>query len=425
MNTNSNDENTKQSQLLAAEIYSLAKHIAHSEEDDDVSTSIDALEEHIYDCIVQQDELTLITALEAAISADDEEAVHEINNTMEIEASCAELEESTITNPATAHLFAIPIILELSLSGFSSVIKDVIALSELEQSIMESGIFDGSPDVTLINYMYTPDELNTLSPCDVFKISKNTAKEMRTKSAKRAEILYQEGAKTTTVETMHQTNVPGAAKIDRNLVTRYLVGVAIDRSHTDPFETAYDSDRDSKEFNDQRTSMLQWQTYAVDLLNKCLMNEFNEKELLVGEVDTFYEARRCGTDDYKNHIMLLQMDDALAAKEVTTTALRALVAPFGNEVGIEEIRISLISLLNGELVAGLVYEMSDGDDFESTVNVIALLLDRNDIFSIDIVNDLQIINENESNFQDAFLQNHATVRSVLETMDSPSTRTLH
>jgi hypothetical protein len=408
---------------IAKQIYDLAKKIVNAPEGADKITMGEDISSTIYACLESGDDHAIFEAMALANDAGDVETFQEIVSTAEDESSWADLTTDDDSPYVVSHLFAIPVVIELPFSGFSPTLEDGDALRKLEQSIKSARIADGDPDVRIVNYLYTPTELSNSTPGDIFRTTLQTPNTKPGGFANKSWNFLQWNAETNTVESIQQSIIPRAARLDSNVVLRYLVGTFSTKDFVDPFETAYDSEEDGDEHAVFIENMAEWQINAIELVSTCVGHDSSERKLTIGALDTFYMATKLGDEDYKQTIMALQMHEALNAKSLTPKSTRALVAPFGKHF-VTEIRIALISLLTSEFVTGLVYALNEGEDYDSVMERIAHQLLQNDVFSIDIISELQ--RPDDPKFTNSgFLVNHSEVRNSFEMIDHSGPRVLH
>jgi hypothetical protein len=318
-------------------------------------------------------------------------AFDELNRSIDLTSTCSELEESTDDTPVYAHLFAIPVILEVPNTGLDPIIGNTVALRAFEQSISSSGLADGDPEVRVLDYLYTQEEIFDLSFSQVYALSFNAANPGQLTQETRHETLYQMRAGSVTDETVRQTTIAGAARIDRNILLRFIVGVFIDRTLTDPFETAYDSEEGSEDMNRFARTIHQWQLDASDIVRVALGKSYSDLHLRVGSIDSFCLARRLGSEEYKQHLMLLQMHETLGTKGLDAQVMSACLAPYGNTEGVMEIRVGLRSLATGAFCTGLVYELSDEEDAGEACHHLSALLSIDGVFSVHTLEEVQEI----------------------------------
>lgn len=423
----SSSEITAEIAQQAELIYALAHRIAKASEGEDVEEYIDQLESEILSCLTYGDNETLDAAIHRSLELQDGDAFGEISRSIEESASWAELPESTEDVPVYAHLFAIPLTMEMPVKGLDPLLTNKEAMTRLEDVLSRSGIADGCPEVKIANYLYTYDELMELSFSQVYKIAGVLHEHANDTSAgSKAAPLFRRYGGEPVVEYMTQSEAKGATRIDRNIVLRFLVGVYIDRTMTDPFETAYDADDYSPELDSFQRSLEQWQFDAADALRICLGPDFSEKSLAVGPVDTFFLARAIGVEQYKQNVMLIQLHEALANKGLKLEQTRAYIASYGVDSEALEIRVSMISVMTHQMVAGLVYEIGDGCEPDETMDHIAKILTVEGTFSIDTIKELQPLPDSPSApVEQNFIVKERDTQAVFNTMYLSNSRVLH
>jgi len=407
----------------AKKIFSLAKRVVSDPDSPDREKLEENLSNCIYECLVTKNDSPIFEAMELANIDCDQEAFEEIVKSTEDESTCADLTDVVASPVKVSHLFVIPVVIELPFSGFSATFEDGPAVRALEQSIMNARLSDGNQRVRIVNYLYSETELHNSVPSDIFRMTKEIPLMKPGSFSEKEWNFLQWNAATDTVESIQQSTAPKAARIDSNVVLRYLVGSFSNDDFVDPFETAYDSEEDSDELRIYAERMSLWQDNAIELINSCLGNQFTERKLTVGALDTFNLGIRLGQEDYKQSILILQMHESLNSKDINPKATRALVAPFGSG-HCSEIRVAIISLLTSDFCTGLVYTLDEGEDYDSAMETLAHQLLSNGVFSIDMISELQ--DPDSTKFRETgFLLTHPEVRNSYDIIDENSSKVLH
>lgn len=332
---------TLNAQARAAELYALAKHLAHAPEDGNVAKWEEALGHLVGSYLAGARDDVLAEAMQLAQSAQDMATLDELGAQVAYEAEHQHLGLRPDGRPQEARLFAIPLIVPDVTQLGNGHLPHNSATDALVASLRVEGLVASTQGLTLVKYLYHPDELDALSPSAVFQLCRELALAVR--------------------DEVPCSSYEALAVENATAGLRYLVGVVTGPASDDSLLLSHDHP-DSATVAEWADKIDHWCARA----DKCLVEALGlppsqdpkRMHLEVYPVGGFSEARRLGEVLYKGTATLTTVLQVLRNTGIDPGQVHAIVAPYILDDTSVSVVVSLTSKLDGALLGTSSYPVS-------------------------------------------------------------------
>jgi hypothetical protein len=299
----------------------------------------------------------LVDALQKAHLLPTSAAYDELGAHIEYEAEHLRLGLRPDGRLQEARLFAIPVLVpNVALLGTGHIPVHP-ATDDLVASMRVCELIAPSQGMTLIKYLYHPDELDALAPSDVYRLAHQLA------LAERDEVPC------STCDVPKNEGTPGL---------RYLVGVVTGPVSPQSLLLA-DDEPNEEAAVDWVNKVSQWCAYAAKFLESAFapLPESAKSALPVEvfPVGGFFEARRMGESLYKGSQALASIVEVLRITGIAPQSVHAIVAPYILEDQSISVVASMTSKLDGSLLGTAEYPVAAYEQLDTSLNDVHCMLE--------------------------------------------------
>jgi len=307
---------------------------------------------------LKQDSL-IQAALQESLQCGNKDTFNELTTSSEFVASLGPTGSFLKGELLTGYLIAIPLELANYPDTKGSCLTTGSGFYKLEASFQQSGLLPGDDEVSLVNYLYSPDELRTLSFSDVFHLREKLAAQPNSTAI--AELPAQ--------DLEQQTAISLVAHKGNKLHIRYLLALVKRKTGQGaPFmESEISGDSDYRQIFEA------WRELASKHLLSAMRlssNLTSQPTALLAVPSLFYDGLREG--QVLVNVLLLQqrMGFCLDSKTGGANSIRATLSLRKSDTNVVEAWMALAAKKDGKLLDAFSYELSD---CESPGPVLALL----------------------------------------------------
>lgn len=334
----------------AAELCALARRLAHACGDSETAVWEAQLGHLVGQHLAEARDDVLADAMSQAETAHDEQAVDELGLQVEYEAEHQQLGTRPDGLLQEARLFAIPLIVSNTMQLESAHLPQHAATETLVATFRDQGLIAPSQGLTLVKYLYRPDELDAMSPSAVFRLCHQLA------FAERDEV--------------PGISVEAPVTADTTAGLRFLVGVVTGPAAAESLLLAADTPDDAAAL-EWADKVDDWCMCAAACLTELLGSRPGSTpapSVEVFPVGGFFEARRLGEIIYKGTTTLAGILRVLRATGINPAKVSAVVAPYLLEDQSVAVVASLTSKYDGSLLGTVTHPISAFEQMDDALN---------------------------------------------------------
>jgi hypothetical protein len=349
------------SEFRARELCALAKRLAHAPKDHNADKWEEQLGHLVGRHLAAARDDVLVEAMHQAQTAQDSVTLDELGLQVEYEAEHHHLGLRPDGKQQEARLFAIPLMVPDVTQLGTPHLPQHPATDALVASLRVDGLVAPTQGLTLVKYLYHPDELDALTPSGVFRLCNELA-----------------------LAACDEVPCSGYELPEADGPTiglRYLVGVVTGPASTDSLLLASDKPDDETAFG-WAGKVDEWCVHAAQHLTEAFNlsaaspgGEHVRVPLEVFPVGGFYEARRLGEVIYKSTSTLADALRVLSETGIDPTQVHAIVAPYILDDKSVSVVASLTSKLDGCLLGTAAYPVSAFEQLDDALDDVHSMLE--------------------------------------------------
>jgi len=340
-----------------ADLHALAQLVAHEQDHAELGARETRLGVMVTEYLAHGGDAVLEGAMEKAELALDADTAGELGHQIEYASEWQELGALSNGQACEARLIAIPVILpDVRLLDHGRLPENA-ATAELVESLRVHGLVAPSQGLTLVKYLYHPDELDALPPSSVFKFCQQLA------LAERNDVNPGAGWTPT---------APGSAiSIEPVAGLRYLVGTVAGPVTADSLLDPADQIVES-------AKMDAWRSHAAKLVQDAFTQAHGDlwkgRPVQVHAISSFFAARRTGEVLYKGLDTLSALLGVLQSTGIAAAKVSSVVAPYIMEDETVSVVASLSSQFDGSVLGSTEYPVSAFELLDDALNEVHAIL---------------------------------------------------
>lgn len=328
--------------------------------------------------------------VDALLAQTSEEPLQVLNDDLEDVASHRPPVYSTAETRRVS-TFAIPVIVlsDISMTKVEQKLALDGAFTSFEASIAQHGLPEVPAIVKLIPYLYTPTEMLEFSPEKVWHLAPKLAN-----LGQLGLVLTPADLNQAIVSDLSGVDVTG----DAHIAVRYLVGTTVSEGEGVYFEDAssFELDVPDSEYDARQDAYMEkmqnWCIAATPMLSSILSGiGAGEIHTIVQPPAPIFLAYRAGLSNLSDYFVSNGAEACLEEKALFAQETYAVIAPYGDDAAVPELRISLLKTDNDSFVYGLIRDIHTHEDPAVVASEVAVMLKNLGVSHIEYPDSVQIL----------------------------------
>ena len=273
-------------------------------------------------------------------------------------------------------LVSVPVLLRGGLFRLYRDIEDKARFAQFVENLQDSGIFQPGASLSIVPYLYHPEELADLPWCERRSLLKTIFNERNALDAVPPDLLLK--------RRVDATGLTEDEASDGGLCLRYLVGVLAENVSEEEAELPPPSFLENSDaFREVAKTGIVHFAAALGLPEQ-------NKPYGLGKPTAFLRGYLAGMVLFKTASFKLELASALSSTSEKPAQLQALVVPCRAENGDLTLRVSLASSEDSSLVAGCGYPVSEFEEASDVVQRIGATMHAAGITRAQLVEEEQL-----------------------------------